>query len=320
MAESGPYSTSAGVESAIREAARGAFALEPSVSVSERIRQEHFRRFLSRIFSEGEQSEWMLKGGTGVLARVPLARATKDVDLYRSGYTLEQALEALKRLAKVDLDDHFQFEFASSFTSIRGAGQPNADGYSVKFDVYVGAQKRGRIHVDLSTGTGVTAAVDYVEPANSLDLPRLASYRYRVFPIVDQIADKVCATMMLYSGSPSTREKDLVDLVVFATTQDVHGAQLRIAIATEAGRRGLAPFHRFTAPSSWGFAYSRMAREVPYCEEVRAIHDALALMRSFIDPAIRGEVDDQVWRSKQQVWQESGGTPPSRSTPVSAPQ
>jgi len=236
-----------------------------------------------------------------------LARATKDVDLYRSGYTLEQALEALKRLAKVDLDDHFQFEFANYSASIRGVGQPYVDGYSVKFDVYVGAQKRGRIHVDLSTGAGVTAAVDYIEPANSLDLPRLASNPYRVYPIVDQIADKVCATMMLYSGSPSTREKDLVDLVVFATTQVVHGADLHNAIATEVQRRGLAPFDRFTAPSSWGPAYSRMARQVSYCEQVRAIHDALALMKAFIDPAIRGEVDDQVWGPKQQVWQKSAG-------------
>ena len=66
-----------------------------SVTVTERIRQELFRRFLSRVFAGGEQSEWLLTGGTGVLARAPSARATKDIDLYRAGYTLDEALDDL---------------------------------------------------------------------------------------------------------------------------------------------------------------------------------------------------------------------------------
>ena len=303
MVELGPYVNSAGVESAIREAARRAFAIDPSLSVNERIKQEHFRRFLSRVFSEGERSDWMLKGGTGVLARVPSARATNDVDLFRSGYTLAEALEALKRLAKVDLKDHFQFEFVSYADIIGGSGQPNLEGYKVRFDVYVGAQKRGRLNVDLSTGAGVTAEVNYIEPANGLDLPRLTSYRYRVYPVVDQIADKVCATVMLYSGSPSTRERDLVDLVVFATTQDILGADLRIAIETEMGRRQLVPIDQFTIPEGWGVFYARMARDVPYCSAFRKITEARALVSAFIDPAIRGEVDEHVWRSEHQRWQ-----------------
>ena len=87
------YTTPGGVEAAIKEAARQATRDEPSVSISERIRQEHFRRFLSRVFAEGERSEWLLKGGTGVLARVPSARATKDVDLFRAGYTLDESVD-----------------------------------------------------------------------------------------------------------------------------------------------------------------------------------------------------------------------------------
>ena len=66
-----------------------------SVTVTERIRQELFRRFLSRLFAGGEQSGWLLTGGTGVLARAPSAHATKDIDLYRAGYTLDEALDDL---------------------------------------------------------------------------------------------------------------------------------------------------------------------------------------------------------------------------------
>ena len=95
MTASGPYATPAGVEAAIKQAAVEASAHDPSVNVNERIRQEQFRRFLSRVFAGGEQSEWLLTGGTGVLARAPSAHATKDIDLYRAGYTLDEALDDL---------------------------------------------------------------------------------------------------------------------------------------------------------------------------------------------------------------------------------
>jgi len=33
-------------------------------------------------------SEWVLKGGTGMLARIPDSRATKDIDLFATGASL----------------------------------------------------------------------------------------------------------------------------------------------------------------------------------------------------------------------------------------
>ena len=54
-----------------------------------------------------------LMGGTGMLARVPSTRATRDIDLYRRGFTLTQALDDLIRLAAIDLGDHFRFQYVS---------------------------------------------------------------------------------------------------------------------------------------------------------------------------------------------------------------
>jgi len=297
-----PYATPSGVEAAIKEAARRASTGDTSVSVSERIRQEHFRRFLSRVFSDDARSEWLLKGGTGVLARVPSARATKDVDLYREGYTLDEALVDLRRLAKIDLDDHFRFEYASHIDSLAGPEQPYAEGYSVIFDVYIGPQKRGRLKVDLSVGAGITDEADVIHPANALDLPRLISHDYRVYPVVDQIADKLCATHMLYSGAPSSRQKDLVDLVVFATTHDVRGLTLRVAIESEARRRGLEHIDRVKLPDTWGREYARMAKKVPQCEGFTDIGSARRHMEAFLDPVLQGEVDERSWLRERLAW------------------
>lgn len=89
------------------------------------------------------------------------------------------------------------------------------------------------------------------------------SHQYRLYPVVDQVADKVCATMTEYDERTSTREKDLVDLVVIATTQDIDGTALRVATVTEARRRQMEPFDSFTVPSAWGAGYARLSRPVP---------------------------------------------------------
>lgn len=302
MADPKPYAAPAGVEAAIKDAARAASAADPSLTINERIRIEHFRRFLSRVFSEGEESEWILKGGTGMLARVPSTRSTLDIDLYREGFTLDQALDDLRRLASVDLGDHFRFVYTGHQASIGGEEQPYTDGYRVSFDVYVGAQKKTQVNIDLAVGVGVTAPVTSATPASGLALPRLTSHPYRLYPVVDQIADKVCATMADYHGRPSSREKDLVDLVVLATTQDVSGRALQTAIAHETRLRQMEPINRFVVPSSWGPAYAKMAKNVPYCADYRTVDHAIGLVGAFVDPALTGSVSESTWHAGTRAW------------------
>lgn len=302
MTEPEPYSSAAGVEAAIKDAAKKASAVDPSLTVGERIRLAHFGRFLSRVFSEGADSEWLLKGGTGMLARVPSTRATLDIDLYRAGFTLDQALADLRRLAAVDLGDHFRFVYSGHVESIGGEEQPYTDGYRADFDVYIGAQKKSSLHVDLAIGAGLTAPVTTTTPASELNLPRLVSHDYRLYPVVDQIADKVCATMMTYGGRPSSREKDLVDLVVLATTQDVDGSGLAVAIASEARRRSMEQFTALVVPANWGRSYARMAKSVPYCADYPQVEQARELVSRFIDPTLDHSADHKRWTPEQRKW------------------
>ncbi|WP_394771354.1 nucleotidyl transferase AbiEii/AbiGii toxin family protein [Lacisediminihabitans sp.] len=297
-----PYRSAAAVEAAIRDAARNAFAADRTMSTQDRIRQEYFRRFLSRIFSERDDSEWLLKGGTGVLARVPSGRRTTDVDLFRANNTLDGALDELIRLARIDLGDFFRFVYTKHQSAVGGDQQTYTEGYGVDFDVYIGADKKEPLHVDLVVGAIITDEVTVTPPANRLDLPRLPSNDYRLYPIVNQIADKVCATMADYSGRPSSREKDLVDLVVIATTQGVSADSLGHAIDAEARVRSLIPFTELTIPPTWGRLYAKEAKDVPYCAEHRSVDLASDLMRAFIDPVLRGEVPRKIWSPDSLAW------------------
>jgi len=174
-----PYPTAAGVEAAIKDAAKTAAAADPSLTINERIRLEYFNRFLSRVFSESTDSEWLLKGGTGMLARVPSTRTTLDIDLHRDGFTLAQALAELRRLAEIDLGDHFRFVYAGHEDSIGGEEQPYTDGCRVAFDVYIGVKRKTTLYVDLAVGAGITAPETTSDPASALHLPRLINSAYR---------------------------------------------------------------------------------------------------------------------------------------------
>ncbi len=296
------YKSAVAVEAAIREAAKKAFAADNSMSTQDRIRQEYFCRFLSRIFSEHEQSEWILKGGTGVLARVASARRTTDVDLFRAKNTLDDALKELTGLANLDLGDFFRFVYTGHQSAVGGDQQNHIDGYAVDFDVYIGADKKEPLHVDLVVGVIITDEVTVSSPANRLDLPRLPSSEYRLYPIVDQIADKVCATMAEYGGRPSSREKDLVDLVIIAKTQTMSAYSLKRAIDAEARARSLVSFTALTIPKTWGQRYRREAKDVPYCSEYRTVELAAEFMRAFIDPVMSGEVSGKTWSPDSLTW------------------
>jgi hypothetical protein len=203
------YTNARGVESAIKDAAQKAHDADPSRKTGDLIRQAHFDRFLCRIFSGGEDCEWVLKGGSGMLARLANARHTKDVDLFRHGFDKDQAITELRRLAATDLGDFFSFTYRRHRPILTSDGQPFADGYKVSFDALLGQKKLDPVSVDLTAheagASGIIAAV----PANRLALPKLRDYPYRLYPLPNQIADKVSATVEVHQGRVSSREKDL---------------------------------------------------------------------------------------------------------------
>lgn len=302
MPEHGPYPSARAVDDAIKQAAKNATLADTGVRLTDRVRQAYFDRFLCRVFSEGDSSQWLLKGGTGMLARVSDGRSTKDVDLYRSDLTLDAALVELRRMASIDLGDHFRFEYATREVISGGDEQPYTDGYRVGFETYIGTSPKGRLNVDLVVSAGITGEIVVVQPANRLALPRLASVDYRLYPVVDQIADKVCATVADYAGKPSSREKDLVDLVILALTHDVDARSLASAVHAEARRRALEPISTLTVPAGWGARYAKEIGSTPYGRDFGTIEAAAGLMCEFLDPVLDGRVTTGTWSHRPLTW------------------
>lgn len=297
-----PYGSPAAVESAIKTAAAKAFAEDGSISINERIRRERFRRFLTRIFTDEAPSKWILKGGTGILTRIPTARSTTDVDLLWEDRELESALNELRQLAEADIGDHFHFVYRNHRPLTAREQQAHVDGYQVSFDAHLGVKMTGGFHVDLVVGSLVTGRVQHIEPAGALELPRLPSGPYRLYPVVDQVADKVCATLADYSGFTSSRERDLVDLVILASAYDFDKGELRRAILSEARHRSVFLPRAFKVPPSWGVGYAKAAKGLQVSSQFPTIADALDLMEMFLDPVLDGSAPNGRWFHEQSRW------------------
>ena len=255
----------------------------------------------------GEESEWLLKGGMSMLARVPRSRSTKDIDLASgTAADLAEAERALTALVAVDLGDHLTFRLIRSAPTGMGDNQPgvltrrlafaclDAD-YDTQIDT---------IMVDIVVGPPPVGRPEIMEPANRLHLKRpLITYPYRLFPVVDQIADKVCATLSTTygAGKHSTRVKDLVDLVVLAHTQRLDLRELRAAITAKRAMSRMETFDRFTIPAEWRGTYPATAKGVPSAESYTAETAALLVAR-LVDAALVVSPTDGSWDPQELTW------------------
>src|SRR5699024_8162452 len=125
-----------------------------------------------------------------------------------------------------------------------------------------------RFRVDLVIGSTMTAEPDTITPTLPFDMDEIQPPTYRVYPAVDHVADKLCATETRYGVAQdrrSSRARDLVDLVVFARTQEFDAESLWRAIQAERSIRNLPETPALDVPARWATQYAREARSTPIC-------------------------------------------------------
>jgi hypothetical protein len=261
-------------------------------------RQFAYDRLLQRLYRVDR--DWIVKGAVALLARDLGVRGTIDIDVYRD--MARDAAEAdLRDAAAADLGDWFRFEV--------GPGQAVGDGapgIRLPVKAYIGATEWVSFHVDLvGSELRMTGEPEDVRPLAELAMPDVDQGEYRAYPLVDHIADKIAATFQRYgvSHAPSTRYKDLVDLVVLVSHVSVGaGAQL-VALVSETERRGITLPRRFEVPDRrlWERGYAAEARR-SLLDTGKILDDALAIVTPFADRLLDGtargswDPDDRAWR------------------------
>ncbi len=267
-------------------------------SINELRRQFAYDRLLARIFHDTDiAASWILKGGGGLLARFPdQARHSMDLNLFYEGEFID-AIESLQALGHRDLDDFFDFDI----TLVRGT--PMRDVRRLKVTSFIGNKVFEQFRIDLVVASNMTQPPDSIKPLTPVDVPGLPTSPYRVYPLVDHIADKHAAMIDTYNdGAPSTRYRDLVDLVLIANTQGLDAAALRSALLSEYAARSLATPTSIELPAeTWIAGYAKEIESLPSVTE-RTAMEAIELVKALLEPLLDDDDVAGTWEPQLRTW------------------
>jgi hypothetical protein len=296
-----PYASPAALRAALTDRLKKLAASSP-FTMTDLQRQFAYDRLLARVFSAPDAERWVLKGAAALLARLDVARHSKDIDLsWQSTVDLDEAEHAFRAAAGRDLGDFFVFDIGPAAPLVGDKGR--------RFAVVarLGGRPFAAFAADLVAGQSMTGVPEAVPPLVAVEIPGLLRVDYRAYPLVDHIADKVCACLEthLRAGGTvmvSSRYKDLVDLVLIARTQRPVAAELRQALLSETGRRGIGVPVEFLVPGPlWPAGYEAKAAELPGFGELGRFPAALALVKSMLDPVLTGTAVGQ-WDPEAATW------------------
>lgn len=249
------YETPSAFRTALKDRFERIARADRRYSLHELQRQFAYDRALAKLFSSIDADQWVLKGAGALLARLATARHSKDIDMFftATDADVDDAVDALQAALRIDLGDHFAFDI----TRVAPL-QEEAKGARVHVNARLGSTLFATFHIDVVVGTVMTGTPDVVAPLTPLDIEGLIRPRYRVFPVADHLADKLCATISTHAGrgrsASSSRVKDLVDIAIIATTLETDSQALRIAVATNAALRRLDLPECFAVPDPVGWA------------------------------------------------------------------
>ncbi len=281
MAVEQRYKTPAAFRRALTDRLK-AKAVSSRWSLEQLQRQMAYDRLLQRLYFMDEG--WVLKGAAALLARDLGVRASIDIDVYRAK-AADLAEGDLRQAAAIDLRDWFRFDVGT-----RQAIADGAVGIRLPVEAYVGATVWARFHVDLvGTDVKMTGSPEEAPALARIEMPDVSQRGYSVYPLVDHVADKVVATFQRYGDQhrPSTRYRDLVDLVSIVTGATVEAQAQMAALTSEAARRGVELPCTFSIPDRplWVAGYAKEAGR-SLLPTARTLDEALAVVRPFLDPLL----------------------------------
>src|SRR5260370_34743843 len=187
-------------------------------------KQVIFERILSRLLVVAPD-RWVLKGGFALDLRLGThARPTKDVDLSRYD-DVEHATADMVAMQSTDLADYFQFAVQRI-----EALDTQLEGVAVRYrvDASLAGRRFEYVVVDIGFGDPLTRKPDLLSGTGLLEFADVQSPQIPAIPLTQHVAEKVHAYTRSYGldGRPSTRVKDLGDLVLICTYHRLQAGEL----------------------------------------------------------------------------------------------
>lgn len=257
-----------------------------------------FELFLRRLLAVAPD-RWVLKGALALDFRLATTtRSTKDIDLGRDDDEAA-AIRDITAAQQLAMDDFF------TFAAIRTDELDDTDEFSaVRF--HVTAQLAGRTFeqflVDIGFSDTTSWTPDTIHTSDLLSFAGIEPLALPAIPLPQHLAEKVHAYTRRYgaSGQPSTRPKDLVDILLIESSTTIDAGPLRHALESTFAERARQPLPTSLPPppATWADPYRRLADTVHVEGDLST---AFARAAAFLDPVLAGRTSGQ-WDPQRREW------------------
>lgn len=160
--------------------------------------------------------------------------------------------------------------------------------------------------IDLTVGRELVGQIDYLTPSQAIEVPDVAPVPVvACFPLADQIADKFAAMYEMRSGLPSTRWRDLVDLLLIIGSFSFDAANTLAALNDQVRQRPLLdslPAAVHTPGPQWAHSYPGLAQRTNLPSALHTLDPALQLLSLCMNPLLAGIVRTGVWQPAGREW------------------
>jgi hypothetical protein len=256
-----------------------------------------FERLLARLQVVAPDG-WLLKGGFALELRLGgRARTTKDIDIdwiVGEGEATELLLDA----AALELNDMFSFDVqrAAVDHELAGGGQ--------RWMVRAELAGRDFERVVIDVGFGMPPVVEPVvlEVSRLLDFAEIPSIVVPALAVEQHLAEKLHAYSRIYaSDQPSSRVKDLVDIVVIAHTTPVDGERLWQAVTAIFKRRAThqLPKALVSPPRDWARPWATLVKHLPAEADLAS---GFRVAAAFWNPVLAREDGSARWDPERLAW------------------
>ncbi len=301
------YANPSAFRAALTQAARN-MSKKTGMSVPDLMKIFWFNRLAARVFTT-DPDGWLIKGGQALLVRYRgRARLSQDIDLQctHPERSAEEARDLVVKAAALDLGDYLRYvpgKFEQHSDEGRGGAQ--------YFEVFLGAGLVSTIKVDLVVGRELIGVPEVRTLRSAVDLEWPVDWPdVRLYPVIDHIADKVCAMYERHGQNGehgSNRYRDLADLLLISQREAVDGPAVCRALQQEAARRSSLGLRivlpgAFEVPGpDWHDGYPRQAALVHGLEGCSSFSEAVPAAEAFLSP-ILGDAARGTWIPHQRAW------------------
>lgn len=252
---------------------------QSGVALNRLRRRVVFERIVARI-ERAEPGRWVVKGGMALEVRLAgRARLTKDLDLGLREDRVEvvDLRDRLIDALAADLDSD-GFVFAVGPASELGADEAGRSSWRFSVQVLLAGRPFDGMKLDVAPRSEELESTERVALRSSLSFAGIDAGIVELIDINRHAAEKIHAFSRTYGERPSTRVRDLVDLVLLIENDFLDTARTAAAVDAVFAQRAThsVPIVLPDPPAFWEASYANLVSDLDI--EARTLPEALELL------------------------------------------